>query len=99
MELQMAFARALRRQRKAKGLSQEAFSNVSSRTYLSELERGLKNPTLDKIEKLATTMGVHPLTLLVECFSLKDDLDVEDVFARITKELANMKNCSRASLP
>lgn len=92
MELHMAFAQALRHQRKEKKLSQEAFSNVSSRTYMSELERGLKNPTLDKIQELATTMGIHPLTLLTECYSLKDDLDIEDIFERITQELASMQN-------
>lgn len=92
MELQTAFGLALRRQRKAKGLSQEAFSDVSSRTYLSELERGLKNPTLEKIEKLASTMEIHPLTLLTECFSLKDGSDMEEIFARITKELTRIEN-------
>jgi transcriptional regulator with XRE-family HTH domain len=92
MELQEAFGQALRHQRKAKGLSQEAFSNVSSRTYLSELERGLKNPTLNKIERLAMTMGIHPLTLLTECFSLRDDVEVEELFARITRELESLKD-------
>lgn len=92
MELHIAFGKALRRQRREKKLSQEAFSNVSSRTYLSELERGLKNPTLDKIQELAMTMGIHPLTLLTECFSLKDDLDIEEIFERITKELADMED-------
>lgn len=92
MELQVAFGQALRHQRKAKELSQEAFSNISSRTYLSELERGLKNPTLIKIEELATTIGVHPLTLLTECFSLKDGEEIEEIFARITSDLASMQD-------
>lgn len=92
MELHQAFGQALRRQRKAKGLSQEAFTIVSSRTYMSELERGLKNPTLDKIDELSTIMGIHPLTLLTECFSLKDDLDIEDIFAKITQELASVND-------
>ena len=85
MELQQAFGKALKRQRKAQNLSQEAFSNVSSRTYLSELERGLKNPTLEKIDELSTTMGIHPLTLLTECFLIKDDQKIADVFARVTE--------------
>ena len=49
MELKQAFGEALRRQRKAKGLTQEAFG----RTYLSELERGTKSPSLEKIDKIA----------------------------------------------
>ncbi|WP_420390568.1 helix-turn-helix domain-containing protein [Marinobacter sp.] len=92
MELHQAFGQALRRQRRAKGLSQEEFTIVSSRTYMSELERGLKNPTLDKINELATIMGIHPLTLLTECFSLKDDSNIDEIFARITQELASVND-------
>ncbi len=64
MEIKDAFATALRACRKAQGLTQEDFGLVSSRTYLSTLERGLKSPTLEKIDALAATMGVHPLTVL-----------------------------------
>jgi transcriptional regulator with XRE-family HTH domain len=48
----------------ARGLSQEAFSDVSSRTYMSTLERDLKSPTLHKLTELCEVMEVHPLTLL-----------------------------------
>lgn len=37
---------------------------VSSRTYVSSLERGLKSPTLDKIDSLADALNVHPVTLV-----------------------------------
>ena len=40
-----SLAKALKIVRKARGLSQEAFSDVSSRTYMSTLERDLKSPT------------------------------------------------------
>ena len=59
------FASGLRKTRDAQGLSQEDFGLVSSRTYVSSLERGLKSPTLNKVDDLANTLGVHPLTLLV----------------------------------
>jgi transcriptional regulator with XRE-family HTH domain len=65
------FAKALKATRIAKGLSQEEFDLVSSRTYVSSLERGLKSPTLGKIDDLAKTMGVHPLTLVAMAY-LKD---------------------------
>lgn len=42
---------------------------VSSRTYLSSLERGMKSPTLDKVQELADTLKVHPLTLLALAYS------------------------------
>jgi transcriptional regulator with XRE-family HTH domain len=91
MDLHTAFAKALKRQRKDKGLSQEAFSDVSSRTYMSELERGLKNPTLDKIAELSSIMGIHPLTLLTDCFLIKENIDIEVICARVSRELESLK--------
>lgn len=58
------FGKALRRARKAKDIPQEEFDLVSSRTYISTLERGLKQPTLPKIEALASVLQIHPLTLV-----------------------------------
>lgn len=69
MNIRQAFALALRKARKARGLTQEDFSIVSSRTYLSALERGMKSPTLDKVQELADTLKVHPLTLLALAYS------------------------------
>ncbi len=59
-----SLAKALKTVRKARGLSQEAFSDVSSRTYMSTLERDLKSPTLHKLAELCEVMKIHPLTLL-----------------------------------
>ena len=65
MDSRQGFAKSLKTIRAAKGLTQEDFSAVSSRTYLSTLERGLKSPTLDKINDLCETLEIHPLSLLV----------------------------------
>jgi len=64
MDTRKAFGKALRQIRKARGLTQEDFSVVSSRTYLSTLERGMKSPTLEKVEALAGMLKIHPLALL-----------------------------------
>jgi transcriptional regulator with XRE-family HTH domain len=58
------FSAALKKIRVAKKLSQEDFSLVSSRTYVSGLERGIYSPTLSKVDKLAEVLNVHPLVLL-----------------------------------
>lgn len=88
MELKEAFAIALRRTRLRRGLTQEDFGIVSSRTYLSTLERGLKNVTLEKASELAERMDVHPLTLLVDCFLLLDpDTDLNSLLERIRCEI------------
>lgn len=56
MTSRAAFAKALIQARAYQGLTQEDFSDVSSRTYISALERGLKSPTLEKLDELAETL-------------------------------------------
>ena len=82
-----SFPAALKQVRKARGLSQEAFSNVSSRTYLSSLERGLKSPTLSKVAELCEVMEVHPLTLLTLAYG-GDSKGVDKLIERVQRELA-----------
>ena len=81
------FPAALKTVRKARGLSQEAFSDVSSRTYMSSLERGLKSPTLSKVAELCEVMDVHPLTLLTLAYG-GDSKGVSEVIERVRRELA-----------
>jgi len=56
----------VKRLRKAKGLSQEAFAFEAKihRTYVSDVERGARNPTIMVIEKFAKALGVTPGYLL-----------------------------------
>ncbi len=58
----------LQRLRREKGWSQEdlAFESGLHRTYVSGIERGVRNPTIMIIEKLAKTLGVRPAKLLVD---------------------------------
>ncbi|MFI3048481.1 helix-turn-helix domain-containing protein [Pseudomonas coronafaciens] len=91
MELKQAFGQALKQFRLAKGLTQEDFSSISSRTYLSTLERGLKCPTLDKLEGLASVIEVHPLSVLAAAYHIKDDADGFDaLLARIRVEVGSV---------
>jgi transcriptional regulator with XRE-family HTH domain len=88
VKINPAFGKALRRFRKAQGLSQVAFGLVSSRTYLSTLERGLKSPTLDKIEAIASVLNIHPLTLLTLAYQEKQGkIDLKTLSERVSKEL------------
>jgi transcriptional regulator with XRE-family HTH domain len=80
-------AAALKTVRKARGLSQEAFSEVSSRTYLSSLERGLKSPTLSKLGELCEVMDVHPLTLLTLAYAGDGMRKADQLLARVRQEL------------
>ncbi|WP_082887451.1 helix-turn-helix domain-containing protein [Bordetella ansorpii] len=85
--LKPSLPHALRQIRKARGLSQEAFSDVSSRTYLSSLERGLKSPTLSKLEELCNVLEVHPLTLLTLAYSDGSQLDIDAILGEVKSEI------------
>lgn len=95
MTAKSSLPEALRRIRKARGLSQEAFSDVSSRTYLSSLERGLKSPTLKKLEDLCEVLAVHPLTLLALTYCQNIN-DVDDLLMLIKKESTSVFNNQRS---
>lgn len=82
---------ALRMLRQAKGASQEDFGIVSSRTYVSTVERGLKSPTLGKIEQLAEVLGVHPLTLIATAYLDEcTDKGVETALSELKLELLTL---------
>jgi transcriptional regulator with XRE-family HTH domain len=66
------FPAALKFARRSANLTQEAFALVSSRTYVSSIERGMKTPTLNKVDELAEVLGIHPLTLLTLAYIGKD---------------------------
>lgn len=86
------FAKALKLVRKSKDLSQEDFSLLSSRTYVSYLERGIKSPTLSKIDDLAAVLGVHPLTLLTLSYLRTDDADsVSRVLELVAGEISALE--------
>jgi transcriptional regulator with XRE-family HTH domain len=62
----VAFGRVLKQERLKASLSQEEFAEVSGYhwTYISQLERGVKRPSLDAIFNLAETLGIAPSTLI-----------------------------------
>jgi len=59
-------AKNVRKLRQAKGLSQEALALDSDmkRSYLSDLERGQRNPSVRALGRLAKALGVAPHKLL-----------------------------------
>ena len=81
---------ALKMARQARDLSQEAFSDVSSRTYLSTLERGMKSPTLSKITAICHVLGIHPLTLLTLSYTGGISAEVDRLIARVRGEIGEL---------
>ena len=63
-----AFATVLRRLRTAQGLSQERLAERAGihRTYVSQLERRLKSPTLNTIAKLADSFDLTLMEFITQ---------------------------------
>jgi transcriptional regulator with XRE-family HTH domain len=61
VDVRQRLAANLRRLRHAKGWSQEEYADRAGvhRTYVSDLERGARNPTILVVEKLAKPFGVR----------------------------------------
>ncbi len=66
MNIQDRLARNLRMLRAERQWTQEyvAFEAGTSQVYLSELERGKRNPSIGVLEKLAAVFNVPPARLL-----------------------------------
>lgn len=91
MKQQNQFGAAFRAVRLAQGLTQEDFAHHSGRTYVSELERGIKQPTLQKIDDLVVPLEVHPLTPIVLAY-LKhwDMLSCDALLGQVRGELVEI---------
>jgi transcriptional regulator with XRE-family HTH domain len=87
MDLRRGLGRSLRLVRKAQGVTQYDLSDVTARSYLSYVERGIKNPTVEKLEELASAMRVHPITVLTIAYlpQLREQ-DLEILQSRVNKE-------------
>ncbi|CEG52162.1 helix-turn-helix domain-containing protein [Stutzerimonas kunmingensis] len=90
MDFRQALGMSLRRVRKSRGLTQEAFSSVSSRTHMSELERGVIGITVEKLIEIADVMGVHPLTVLLDSFSSYEGVTSERLLKQIAREITEV---------
>lgn len=86
-----SFAKALRIARRARGVSQEAFDTISSRTYISALERGIKQPTIPKVDALAGILELHPLTLLALSYVSKPSAaEVRRLLETVQREIEGL---------
>lgn len=65
-ELRALFAANLRNLRQARGISQERLAELAGlhRTYVSSVERGARNISIDNIARLAKALDVSPEKLL-----------------------------------
>lgn len=65
-DIRLRFAKNVRRLRRAQDISQEAFADLAEvhRTYVSDVERGKRNPSITVVERFARALGVSAGSLL-----------------------------------
>lgn len=86
----MLFAAVVKAMPAGKGLTQKNLAEVSSRTYVSKLERGQSSPTLEMIPALSSPLHVNPLTLVAITLSAESGQSVNALLRRTQEELADL---------
>lgn len=68
MALASRVGRVIRRYRESVGLSQEALAHEADlhRTYISLVERGRRNISVDALAQIAEALGVYPSRLMAD---------------------------------
>jgi len=66
-QISTVFGQVLREQRLSRQLSQEELALAADvyRTFVSQMERGIRQPTITTLMKLAGALNIQPSTLIV----------------------------------
>ena len=74
-QLTQRFGAVMREQRTAAGYSQEKLAHEAGvdRSFVSEIERGVKSPTLETLALLAAALNVTPSELLRRAEKFDED--------------------------
>lgn len=72
--IKQRFGKAVRRRRRELDFSQEYLAELAGlhRTYISNLERGMINPTLENMKRLAKGLEISLARLLID-YEVEDD--------------------------
>jgi transcriptional regulator with XRE-family HTH domain len=101
MALTEIFAIALKHYREAAGLSQEELASRAGldRTYVSQLERALKSPTLTSIEKLSKCLGIEARMLLRDRKGMNTLRVPADYLMRDVEQVAFVRQSRSVQVP
>ena len=77
---------SLRMARKATGLSQDDLSVVSSRSFVSAVERGIKSPTMEKLTVMARAMELQTASILVVATVLESSRELGEILQQVADE-------------
>lgn len=88
MERKLAFGSALKEVRVRKEIAQEQLG--ASQSFVSTIERGIRSPTIEKMEEFAERLGVNPVPLIVLMQDGQEG-DVDELLAKIRDEIRALK--------
>ncbi len=76
MDVRVQVGLNVRRFRRRAGLSQEELAHRANldRTYISGVERGVRNPTVLVLQEIAAVLDVKPAELLTETDAVIDSI-------------------------
>lgn len=87
MHLRQAYADTLRLLRARRGLNQSDLAPALDASHISRLESAHTGVTLESSESLAHTLKLHPLSLLVMAYAVKEEMTPGDALQIVLEEL------------
>lgn len=89
METKQLLGKRVKSLRQDRGLTQERLAERTnlSVNYLSRIERGLENPTLATMLRLAQALKIEPLDLFTVEHELPDHRALRQLLGRLVKEV------------
>lgn len=92
MTVKTAIASVLKAMRRIRGLSQRDLAEVSSRTYVSKLERAQSSPTLEMMTTLSAPLNLSPLTLVALTIGAETGQSIRSMICRVESEVSDLMN-------
>lgn len=88
MERKLAFGSVLREVRLIKNIAQEQLG--ASQSFVSTVERGIRSPTIAKMDEFAERLGVNPATLII-LMQVGLDGDADVLLKKVRDEIKALK--------
>jgi transcriptional regulator with XRE-family HTH domain len=86
MTLDEAIGLAIKLSRQSQGLSQEEIG--ASQSFVSDVERGKKSMTVQRLDAFACRLGVHPAALMVQAALIANpSMNIDLLFDNIKNDL------------
>lgn len=91
MDILHAFPQALKKLLAARSRDPKVLQTAISATHLRYVERGLKSPTLRKVERIARELDLQPLTVLLATYAeVNPDDSLQEQLGLALQELSGL---------